>query len=333
MNIEDLDWQSLERLRRIFLEGSAHEVYWESESDIEHYDRTFAQRIGWKWQHVLDDLSLLGWQPPKGEVMDWGCGSGIATRRFLQHFGADATSRVTLWDHSPHAIQLAARKIEASFGNLPISKKETFYGETGTLLISHVITELSEWQLGNLLELAGKAETIIWVEPGTYESSRSLIAVREALSDTFNLVAPCTHQAACGMRRSENELHWCHFFAETPQEAFTESGWSKFAKLMGIDLRHLPLSYLVLDKRPVAALPENLVRVIGNARIYKAHALVQGCTASGVEEKRLMKRYDAQAFRAFKKGKFPTMQRWFLEKGDIVKLDLLSDGNSLNEKA
>jgi len=330
MNIDDLDWHSLERLKRIFLEGSADEVYWESEEDIEHYDRTFAQRIGWKWQHVLNELSLLGWQPPKGEILDWGCGSGIATRRFVEHFGVDVATRVTLWDHSPHAIQLAARKIQASFEDFPLSKKETFHGETGTLLISHVITELSEWQLEHLLQLAEKAETIIWVESGTYESSRSLIAVREALGNTFNFVAPCTHQQSCGMCQQKNELHWCHFFAETPQEAFTESGWSKFAKLMGTDLRHLPLNYLVLDKRPVKPLPENIVRAIGKARMYKAHALVQGCWESGVEERRLMKRFDSRAFKAFKKGKFPSLQRWNCEKQDIRALEFLHDTQDLN---
>ena len=41
-----------------FLAGTAGQSdYWQSESDLASYDLTFAQRIGWKWDWVLADLS------------------------------------------------------------------------------------------------------------------------------------------------------------------------------------------------------------------------------------------------------------------------------------
>ena len=80
--------------------------------------------------------------------------------------------------------------------------------------------------------------------------------------------------------------------------------WARFAKIAGIDLRSLPLSYLVLDKR---AWPQpGEVRIIGRPRVYKAHALLLGCDSTGVREYRQTKREEPDAFRQLKKGKIPT---------------------------
>src|ERR1041384_3502994 len=61
MNWEQIDWSALERLRNAFLEGSAgKQDYWRSASDLASYDETFAQRIGWKWDYVLNELTRRG---------------------------------------------------------------------------------------------------------------------------------------------------------------------------------------------------------------------------------------------------------------------------------
>ena len=49
MNLESIEWESLERMRAAFLGGTAGaQDYWRNESDLAAYDATFAQRIGWK---------------------------------------------------------------------------------------------------------------------------------------------------------------------------------------------------------------------------------------------------------------------------------------------
>jgi hypothetical protein len=336
MNWNAINWESLDRLRAAFLAGTAGaEDYWQTEEDLASYDATFAQRIGWKWDYVLLELQRRGWSPPQGELLDWGCGSGIAGRAYLDFFGVESVSSLRLFDRSSLAVQFASRRANEKYPGLrvdlgfgaPVSDPARFSrrlnragSETGApavLLLSHVLTELNQAQTEELVAMASAATTVIWVEPGTYEASYTLVAIREKLRGEFNVVAPCTHQARCGLLATGNERHWCHHFASPPPEIFQDSGWSRFANLTGIDLRDLPLSFLVLDKRPVTALPAGTARVIGHPRIYKPHALLLGCDASGVRERRLTQRALPAEFKRLKKGSNP-LQVWQCAGDDIT---------------
>ena len=122
MNWDAIDWQALERMRAAFLEGNAGASdYWQSETALASYDATFAQRIGWKWDHVLAELTRRGWSPPRGELLDWGCGSGIAHRAFLDHFGIEGVTRLSLADRSALAIQFATRRAQERFPQLAVA--------------------------------------------------------------------------------------------------------------------------------------------------------------------------------------------------------------------
>ena len=98
-----------------------------------------------------------------------------------------------------------------------------------------------------------------------------------------------------------------------------DSDWAKFANMLGINLRDLPLSFLVLDRRPAPTLSACAGRVIGHPRLYKAHALLLGCDASGVSDRRLMKRNHPEEFRALKKGTGAVLYDWECQKGEIVR--------------
>lgn len=319
MNWDTIDWTALERMRTAFLQNTAGAVdYWRSESDLASYDATFAQRIGWKWDYVLEELKRRRWSPPKGELQDWGCGSGIAGRAFLDHFGVNSVNALRLWDRSSLAVSYATARARTKYPELKIVASDGSPSADGILLISHVLTEMAPEQTHALADQAAQAECVLWVEPGTYEASLTLIAVRERLRSHFNVVAPCTHQERCGILAPENERHWCHHFASPPPEVFTSSDWSRFASVMGIDLRDLPLSFLVLDRRPVPAMPAAAGRVIGHPRIYKGHALLLGCDATGVSERKLTKRNFPEEFRALRKGTAAVRREWRCREGEIM---------------
>lgn len=104
-----------------------------------------------------------------------------------------------------------------------------------------------------------------------------------------------------------------------------DGNWARFAKIAGIDLRSLPLSFLVLDRRPVPELPAGATRVIGRPRIYKPHALLLGCDAGGVHERRLTKRALPEDFRQLKKGRLDALQVWHSTGDEVIATSPLCD--------
>lgn len=323
MSWEKIDWKTLERMRSVFLRGDPSQAdYWKKESDLESYDQTFAQRIGWKWDFVLEDLKSRQWSPAPGAVLDWGCGSGVASRAFLDHFGAAGFNRLIVWDRSPLAMQYAVHKARQKYPGLAVGSGQG-EGEAAAglnVVISHVLTELTPQQINQLVEWARQATTILWVEPGAYVPSRVLMGLRDRLRDEFQVAAPCTHQQACGLLHPDCSDHWCHHFAAPPPEVFMDGDWSRFAALEGIDLRSLPLSCLVLDKRPVPPCVPGSVRLIGRPRMYKAHAQLLGCDGDGIHDSKLLRRTLPAEFRLARKGELASRMIWRQAEGEVRSL-------------
>jgi small ribosomal subunit Rsm22 len=316
---ETLDWVALDRLRDTFLTGKPPGgSYWSSLSDLANYDFTYAQRIGWKWDAVLRELKLRGWSPPPGPLLDWGCGSGIAGRQVLDAFGGEACAGLRVFDHSAHAMQFAAERAQELFPNVAVeaaSNGATDSAGVGTLVISHVLNELDEAGGRALRQVIDRAPAVLWVEPGTFADSRALIGMREALHEQFHVIAPCTHQAGCGLLAQANQRHWCHHFASPPAGIMADSNWVRFAQRAGIDLRSLPYSLLVLERRglrdPVPGLlPAGWSRVLGEPRVYKGFAKILSCQSDGARELELQKRDAPEVFKAMKSSDTLILYKW-----------------------
>ena len=330
MTWETLDWEVLDRLRETFLSGDKTAgPYWHTITDLECYDFTYGERIGWKWDAVLRELKQRGWTPPSGAtVLDWGCGSGIAGRRVVEAFGATNFSRLVVHDHSQLALDYAEHHGRKAFPDLTVERASVrdLRGEEpiGLLVISHVVNELNDVARAELADLCERAQAILWVEPGTHEASRLLGAWREQLRARFQVVAPCPHQTACGVLAAGNERHWCHFFASPPTGLYADSGWVKFGQRAGIDLRSLPYSFLVLDRSPssdLRPLPSGFSRLIGDAKVFKGYAKVFACDADGVAELMLQKRDAPGLFKELKQGTAPSLHRWTHENGRITRIE------------
>jgi SAM-dependent methyltransferase len=283
MTWAEIDWAALKRMREIFLSSeSSASSYWRTIADVASYDFTFAERIGCKWDAVIDELRLREWSPPGGCVVDWGCGSGVAGRRVLSAWPGKF-DRLVVWDKSPLAREFALRRAAEDFPDVAVGDSELPL-EIGLLLVSHLINELTPAARDSLLQILRRAAAVIWIEPGTHEASRKLIDVRELVRAEFSTVAPCTHNERCGMLTPANERHWCHHFAKAPSHVFMDAGWKRFADVMEIDLRSLPYSFLVMEKRANVTGDGNLSRIIGEARHYKGYSKILSCQREGVEE-------------------------------------------------
>lgn len=273
-----INWRLLDELRSRFLNQSPQSKsrdYWDSPELLDLYDRTFAQRIGWKWRAVLDELSnKQGIEFPKNpKILDWGCGSGIASRTFLDYAEQfHITDPILfLYDRSSKAIDFAKSKIKAQ-----LWKKE----QPDILLLSHVLNEVDDVQLDQLKQLVLQSSFTIWVEPGTYDVSRKLIECREFFKDQLNILAPCPQRGICPMTQEKNSLDWCHNFAPPPNEVFHSAFWKSFSTQLKIDLRSLPVSFLVLSKEN-KHLPLIPNRMIGKAKKSKPCQTALVCTEAG----------------------------------------------------
>jgi hypothetical protein len=322
MTWNDLDWDALDRHRGRFLEGKPCDgPYWDSAADLASYDATFGERIGWKWDAVLDELRLRGWAPRGGTVLDWGCGSGIAGRRVVGHFGPACFGSLVVWDHSPIATDFAYDAAIRRFPGLAVSAATQGYlrgrDTIGLLVISHVLNELAPAALDEVRALVARSRAVIWTEPGTRETSRALGSLRDEWTGGFHVVAPCTHGSPCPILGAGNERHWCHHFAAPPSEIFADSNWVRFGRRAGIDLRTLPYSFVALDRDWIPDCA-GLSRVIGRPECFKPYARLLNCDAGGLAELTVTKRDNAALCKELDRSKRPLLYRWTREGARIT---------------
>jgi hypothetical protein len=294
------DWARLRELRECFLraeQGAAiNDPYWNDRHDFELYEATFAQRIGWKWDAVLRELELRNVLPHGAIVCDWGCGTGIAARRYLASSAGAGVKRVYLADRSKQVTLFAREALRAERQGLDVVVHPPQDQAPDVLLVSHVRDELDEEGLGILRGLIRRSGTVIWVEAGAQKTSRKLSAEREVLLEVCDVLAPCTHRSTCGVLAKEGD--WCHFFAKAPAHVFTSAFWRKFSDEMGLDLRSLPYSFIVLKRRNEQAPPVGGgSRILGRPRMLKGRARLDACSAEGVRELSLLERTDRSLFK------------------------------------
>ena len=152
MQFQTGELSRLSALRERFLNPNpAAGPYWRSSEELALFDRTFGERIGWKWDAVLRELQARGWRPSSRTLIDWGCGSGIAGRRLLQVFSGQFTA-LKLHDSSSLARAFASDAAARDFPALAVSSAYSPEIAEGSLVVlSHVMNELSDAQAESLL--------------------------------------------------------------------------------------------------------------------------------------------------------------------------------------
>ncbi|MCB9877295.1 MAG: hypothetical protein H6835_06805 [Planctomycetes bacterium] len=308
MSLGDDDLNRVQRLRERFLDASSDVArqaalgdYWRDRRDVDAYDRVLGARIGWKWDAALDELIQRGFARADGEVVvDFGCGAGVAARRFVRRFGG---GEVLLHDRSPHAMAFAVERLRLDLPGVVARALPTVGALVpDVLLVSHVLSELDEAGIAALRDLAQRSRRVVLVEPGNRPTARRLQLLRDGILQApgeRHVVAPCPHQGACPALASEHE--WCHLFATPPPEVFTDGFWARCGKQLGIDLRSLPYSFVAIATGPAPAEVAPRRRPLGRASVTPHEAHIMTCGADGLGQRVVTKRREAALWRALKK--------------------------------
>lgn len=280
MEWKDIDWQVLRDLRDRFLQQAKGD-YWKTRRELEHYDLAFGARIEAKWKAVAREIGSRMVEEGPLHLVDWGCGTGTASRVLIDQLG-DQVSKVSVWDRSALAKTFAVERIrELGVDAEALGSVDAIKGPHW-IVASHVWNELEGAHQKAFLKALSVSDGFIWVEPGTPALAGAIVEARAMLRNTFEILAPCPHQSACGMLAPENADHWCHHFAEPEQKFFRTAEWAQFSREMQIDLRSLPTSFLVASKRRSEA-GESKARIIGRPRVSKITQLLV-CDAQGVSQ-------------------------------------------------
>ena len=178
------------RLRELFLEEQQSKRtiadYWRDARDIEAYDAVLAARIGWKWDAALRECADRGFDRADDQVvLDYGCGSGVAARRFVTHFGA---GRLWLHDRSPHAMAFAQESLAATAPSVSSGPlKDVRNANPDVLLVSHVLGELDQAGEDELRALISRSKRVLILGMGAF----AVEAMRSALErHAAHVVAP-----------------------------------------------------------------------------------------------------------------------------------------------
>ncbi len=116
------------------------------------------------------------------------------------------------------------------------------------------------------------------------------------------------------------EKHWCHHFAPVPSEVHQDGAWRELSQVLGIDLRVLPYSFLVMESpRMLSQAPAlaGVSRVIGQAREFKGYLKVLSCAEDASGDWMLQKRDAPEAFRRISRKPGPHFYQWEREGSRI----------------
>lgn len=296
------DLRTLATLRDAFLDGSAGTTdYWTAPNALALYERFPGERIGWKWDAFLSELTLRNIRPQATHLVDFGCGPGVASLRVLAAW-PHQFKNLTLIDRSHAALAFARDRVVERFPQLHVDTATHLPNLTNkTCIASHVFSELPTTSYPSLLQTLITAQDILWVESATRPNTRAFHAtIRDALRDIFTPVAPCPHGGACPLTGPKHPSDWCHFFAPVPTEVHIDSAWREFSRAIQVDLRSIPFTAIAMQRNAsikTTSLPRTkgnseriLARRVANPSEHKGYSKAQFCTAEGILDLEAWKR-------------------------------------------
>ncbi|MFE0535685.1 small ribosomal subunit Rsm22 family protein [Streptomyces nigra] len=229
--------------------------------------------------------TVPGWAPDRH--LDVGGGTGAAT------WAVGATwpgsREVTVLDWAEPALAVGREIAEAAPALRDTRWQRARIGAGLSLdaadlvTVSYVLNELTAADRSTLVDtVAGAAQTVVIVEPGTPDGYARIIEARDRLIGAgFRIAAPCPHSAACPIVPGTD---WCHFSARV-----SRSSLHRQIKGGSLAYEDEKFSYVAATRLPAAPAP---ARVVRKPQIRKGQVLLDLCeTEPGLRRTTVTKRH------------------------------------------
>ena len=240
---------------------------------------------------VLAELSARAPDFAPDSLLDAGAGPGTAAWAALDAF--PVLGQVTLFDHNPAFLDLAARL--AADAPEPLKSAARVRGDLARpdappadlVIAAYALTELPEAALVPAARaLWARAKVLVLVEPGRPADHARLMAIKAALGrDGAMTLAPCPHDAPCPLAVPD----WCHFSAR-----LSRSRTHRQLKGGTLGYEDEKYSYLILARPGIGR--RAAARVIKPADRHKPGIGLALCEPTGLNAVTVLKR-DQDRFR------------------------------------
>ncbi len=279
-------------------------------------------------QRVFEELIKVNFFTKSIQWNEFGVGLGPSIESYNQLKKNEslttllpAIEKIHFWEKHPWLRETTESRLRTHIKNPPqwltqtpraLSHQKEFQN---FLIFSYSLTELT-----TIPDWIWSADSILVIEPSTREDGRRLLQFRaDALTQNFQVLAPCTHSQACPLL-THSKKDWCHdrIFFNRPQ-------W-----MLDVE-KHLPfknstitMSYLALKKKiqpetlTTNAPASSLFRVTGDYLDEKGKTRQLVCRGSEREFLTFIKK--SSQSQEYARGDLITLTTPLEKKGDELRL-------------
>jgi ribosomal protein RSM22 (predicted rRNA methylase) len=213
-------------------------------------------------------LQRPDWEPRS--LLDVGAGPGVAAWAAIETW--PSLTDLSLVEVEPEMI-VAGRQLLPD-GRWTSGDVSGARGPAELVLCSYVLGEIADPAAAAVRLWEQATETVVFVEPGTPDGYRRVLAARTAvLEHGGHTVAPCPHDLACPLPEDD----WCHFAVRLPR-----SRLHRRAKRAELGYEDEKFSYTVLSREPVSSAA---ARIIRQPQVRSGHVNLVLSEPDGIHER------------------------------------------------
>lgn len=233
---------------------------------------------------------------PLTSILDLGAGMGGLAWAATE--AMPKLKRITLFERDVEMLRMGQHLTQNELDPLEIAwcrddvTLAASFPTHEVVMLSYILNELPLKEQLQVIYRAYEAteQFLILIEPGTPKGYSNIIRARSLLIDQgAYIIAPCPHEGPCPLIPAFKEgKDWCHFRVRIPRGKY-----HRRAKEGVLPYEDEKYSYLVVSRQKNPKMEDRIIK----APIRKTgHIILDLCTKSGQEERRIIAKSDGKTY-------------------------------------